>query len=276
MKDTISRLLMMRRNKFLFLFAFFFFLGFNVLAQNRILSLDTSCVFNNEPLLIDLDIDHDEMMESNNKSFSIFSIDSAHYNSLMITADFFVDTIVNKQFVNIISDSQLVINGKNFHYLFSSEERIGEEQISRSDTTIFNGVLPAYWGMISKLNLAIVSTVDISGAYATTNLIDLKSGKIIQDLSSYDEGSQAYLPNKSNDYVLSFSNAFYEDEEAEVVIIKVVTKYHSYCLDLSTIINLKKQHIESLSWISKNSFCFSTIKNNEDLQQYNFYQVVLK
>jgi hypothetical protein len=47
-------------------------------------------------------------------------------------------------------------------------------------------------------------------------------------------------------------------------------------MDLSTIINLKKQHIESLSWVSKNSFCFSAKKNNEDLQQYNFYQVVLK
>jgi len=276
MKDIISKSLMVRRTKFLILFAFFISFGFNSRAQNRKLLLDTSCVFTNEPVLIDLDIDHDEMMEANNKSFSIFSIDSIHFKSLMKTAEFFVDTTINHNSVNIVSDSELVINGNNFHYLFSSEEVEGEQENVKGDTTIMNGVFSSYWGMIPKLNLAIVSAVDITGAYATTNLIDLNSGKMIQDLSSYDEGSQAYLPNKTTNYILSFSNAFYEEAESEVFIIKVVTKNHSYCLDLSTIISLKKQHIEALTWISKNSFCFSSIKNNEDLKQYNFYQVVLK
>jgi hypothetical protein len=203
---------MVRRNNFLILFIFFISFGFVCSAQNRKLLLDTSCVYTNEPVLIDLDIDHDEMMEANNKSFSILSIDSIHFKSLMKSTEFFVDTTINHQLVNIISDSELIINGKNFHYLFSSEEIEGEQENIKGDTTIINGVFSSYWGMIPKLSLAIVSAVDISGAYATTNLIDLNSGKMIQDLSSYDEGSQAYLPNKTNDYILSFSNAFYEDE----------------------------------------------------------------
>ena len=276
MRDIISKLLMGRRTKFLFLIAFFISFGSICRAQNRKLLLDTSCVYTNEPVLIDLDIDHDETMEANNKSFSIFSIDSIRFNSLMKTSEFFVDTIINHQVINFISDSELVINGNNFHYLFSSEEVEGEQESIKGDTTIINGVLPSYWGMIPKLNLAIVSAVDISGAYATTNLIDMNSGKMIQDLSSYDEGSNGYLPNKSMNYILSYSSAFYEENESEVVITKVVKNNNSYCLDLATIINLKKQYIESLSWISKNSFCFSSIKNYEGLVQHNFYQVVLK
>jgi hypothetical protein len=277
MKGIISRLLMHRKISIVFLFLMLInSFAFSQRRNNSSLSLDTTCVFENDPVLVELDIDSDELIESDNKSFTIFSIDSIQFTSLMSKAEFFVDTTTNYSAINIVSDSELIIKGNIFYYLFSSKEIEGEQENIKGDTTIINGVLPSYWGMIPKLNLAIVSAVDVNGAYSTTNLIDMNSGNMIQDLSSYDEGSNGYLPNKSTNYIISYSSAFYEEKESEVIIIKVVKNKKSYCLDLSTVINLKKQYIESLSWISKNSFCFSSIKNYEGLEQHNFYQVVLK
>ena len=277
MKGVISKSLMLQKISIAFLFLMLInSFAFSQRRNFSSLSLDTTCVFENDPVLIDLDIDSDELIEADNKSFTIFSIDSLRYNFLMRTAAIYVDTTINNQIANNISDSQLVINGNKFHYLFSSEEQLGEGQIINGDTTIFAGILPEYWGMISKLNLAIVSLVDISGAYATTNLIDLKSGKIIQDISSYDNGTLAYFPNKAHDYIISCSNGMFEEDESEVVIVKVQNKNKKFCLDLAVIINLKKQHVLDLSWVDKKSFCFSSVKHFEGLEQYNFYEVKLK
>jgi hypothetical protein len=96
------------------------------------------------------------------------------------------------------------------------------------------------------------------------------------NLSSYDNGTLAYFPNKANDYIISCSNGMFEEDESEVVIVKVQNKNKKFCLDLAVIINLKKQHVLDLSWVDKKSFCFSSVKHFEGLEQYNFYEVKLK
>ncbi len=262
-------------------FAFLILILINSIAigqrsNSSAFSLDTNCVFNNDPILIDLDIDHDERIEANNKSFIILSIDSLRYISLMQSAIYCLDTTINNQFVNLISDSQLVVNANDIHYLYTSEFENDDDKIINKDTDVVYGVLPAYWGMIPKLNIVIISCVDLNDAFATANLIDVNSGKIIPDLSSFDNGTIEYLPNKSNDYIVSYSNSIFEEEEAEVSIIKVEDKHKKYCLNLFAIANLKRQRIESLAWVSKKSFCFSTLKFFDGLEQENFYEVILK
>lgn len=277
MKITISKSLMLRKSSFTFLFIIL--ISSVAIAQrknNSNCSLDTNCIFNNDPILIDLDIDHDETIEANNKSFTILSIDSLRYVSLMQSAIYCLDTTINNQFINIISDSQLVVNAKDIHYMYTSKFENDDDRIINKDTDVVYGVLPTYWGMIPKLNIVVISSVDLNGAFATANLIDVNSGKIIPDLSSFDNGTIEYLPNKSNDYIVSYSNSIFEEEEAEVSIIKVEDKHKKYCLDLFAIANLKRQRIENLAWVSKKSFCFSSIKFFDGLEQENFYEVILK
>lgn len=262
-------------------FAFIFLILINSIAigqrkNNATFSLDTNCVFNNDPILIDLDIDHDERIEANNKSFIILSIDSIRYASLMKSASYNLDTTINEQIVDVISDSQLVVKGYVFKYSYTSQFENDDDKIINKDTDVVYGVLPAYWGMIPKLNIVIISCVDLNDAFATANLIDLNSGKIIPDLSSFDNGTIEYLPNKSNDYIVSYSNSIFEEEEAEVSIIKVEGNHKKYCLNLFAIANLKRQRIENLAWVSKKSFCFSTLKFFDGLEQENFYEVILK
>jgi hypothetical protein len=271
------KLLMLRKSSF----AFLFLMLFNLVAiaqrkNNSTHSLDTNCIFNYDPILIDLDIDHDEKIEANNKSFTILSIDSLRYASLMQSATYSLDTSKKNNAMTVISDSQLIVNGNGFHYLYTSEFKMGGSVNPKNDTSFFYGVLPYYIGFIADLNLAIICTVYLNESYATTNLIDMNSGKIIPDLSSYDNGTIEYLPNKSNDYIVSYSNSIFEEEEAEVSIIKVEGNHKKYCLNLFAIANLKRQRIENLAWVSKRSFCFSTLKFFDGLEQENFYEVILK
>jgi hypothetical protein len=276
MKITISKLLMLRKSSFAFFIIILISSGAIAQRKNKSnSSLDTNCIYNNDPILIDLDIDHDETIEANNKSFTILSIDSLRYVLLMQSAKSCLDTIINNQFVDVISDSQLVVNAKDIHYLYTSKFENDDDKIINKDTQFVYGVLPTYWGIIPELNIVVISCVDLNDAYATANLIDLNSGKIIPDLSSFDNGTIEYLPNKSNDYIVSYSNSIFE-EEAEVSIIKVEYKRKKYCLDLFAIANLKRQRIENLAWVSKKSFCFSSVKFFDGLEQENFYEVILK
>ncbi|MFM2155487.1 MAG: hypothetical protein RL516_236 [Bacteroidota bacterium] len=276
MKITISKLLMLRKSNFAFLIIILISSGAIAQRKNKSnSSLDTNCIYNNNPILIDLDIDHDETIEANNKSFTILSIDSLRYVWLMQSAIYCLDTIINNQFVNEISDSQLVVNAKDIHYLYTSKFEKDDDKIINKDTQFVYGVLPTCWGMIPDLNIVVISCVDLNDAYATANLIDLNSGKIIPDLSSCDNGTIEYLPNKSNDYIVSYSNSIFE-EEAEVSIIKIEDKCEKYCLNLFAIANLKRQRIENLAWVSKKSFCFSSIKFFDGIEQENFYEIILK
>ena len=276
MKVIISKLLMHRRISFAFLFLML--INSFAFAQRKSyssLTLDTNCIFNNEPVLIDFDIDSDELIEADNKSYTIVSIDSLRFVSLMKSAAYFLDTSKNTNVVNLISDAKLVVNGKNFHYLYTSDFQMGGGLHSTNDTSVFYGVLPSYLGFISKLNLVSISTVYLNDSYATNNLVDVVSGKIIPDLSSFDNGTIAYMPNISNDYIVSYSNSIFEEEESEIAIVKVEYNNKKYCLDLSVIFNLKKQHITELSWINKKSFCFASVKKFEGLEQSNYYLVTL-
>ena len=268
---------MLRRSSFTFLILILInSIAIGQRSNSSAFSLDTNCVFNNDPILIDLDIDHDERIEANNKSFTILSIDSLRYASLMKSASYNLDTTINKQIVDVISDSQLVVKGNVFKYLYTSEFDRDDDLNKKDYSELVYGVLPVYWGMIPKLNFVIISCVDLNDAYATANFIDVNSGKIIADLSSFDNGTIEYLPNKSNDYIVSYSNSIFEEEEAEISVIKVEKKNKKFCLNLFAIASLKRQRIENITWISKKSFCFSTLKFFDGLKQENFYEVILK
>jgi len=136
MKGIISKSLMHRKISIVFLFLMLInSFAFSQRRNNSSLRLDATCLFENDPVLIDLDIDRDELIEADNKSFTIFSIDSIQFTSLMSKAEFFVDTTTNYPAINVVSDSELIIKGNSFYYLFSSKEIEGEQENVKGDTT---------------------------------------------------------------------------------------------------------------------------------------------
>lgn len=262
---------MLRRSKLVVVFYLSLIYSFSngQSKSHSFISLDTTCVFNTDVETRDLnkwylspDLSEAKLILG---PLQINYVDSNTFFNFQSIDLFSFDTAACKE-LKFNSDSCIVIENENYKWTFISDvnDSIDEVQLIGFENRKFYkqyGFIPTYLGYIPSYNLAAINLVDVNGAYAVTNLIDLGSGKMIHDLSEYDNGTLDYLA--TGDLILSYSSSIFDSDECEIHFIKIQQKgSFQYCLNLIGTLVISDYSINEIKWFNDKVCCIQLTKSD--------------
>lgn len=206
--------------------------------------IDTTAVPDYEIPQIDVG-DFEDVEEKTMASFQI-RIDTIKASEFQKHVKAYTPKLVMDSSVIRFTDSTLTIRNTHIEQTFSAN-RICECKASN------------YWGTFKSLNLYVLGTVDMHNEIAYANLIDAKTGKHYELPTCSDPGPNNVLLSPKENYLLTYSNSYYERDNCCIYILNVdknaATK--TFALNNVVCLNFDNLNVLDLVWVNEKSFVMS-------------------
>lgn len=177
------------------------------------------------------------------------------------------DTISNKQFVGYSKRYRSKLNLTKNISVKDSSFILQMDQKEVVFNTVVTDDFPwnEYVGLLEPLNLYVVLNVDGRNETGSLNLIDKRTGKTYYFTSPFDYPCETVRLSPKNQYLLSFANNWYENNQSFISILKIDRSGKQYKLKAFVSLDITQWTVNDIVWIDDHRFALS-VKEKIDLE----------